>query len=118
MYRSHAGDMGPISLVAGCRQRVALPPLLQLLAQERNWVRTRGSVSRRVVDCVRSPFFSGTVALSIAVDNFAKGCHVWGLPTGSVRWTYVGWRGKRMCHVGQVFPGRVYIDSNRRDSRI
>jgi hypothetical protein len=55
-YRSHAGDMGPVSLVAGHRQRVALPQLLQWLARERNWVCTHGSVSRRVGDCVRSPF--------------------------------------------------------------
>jgi hypothetical protein len=56
MYRSHAGDMGPVSQVAGCRQRVALPPLLQWLARERNWVWTRGSVSRRAGDYVGSPF--------------------------------------------------------------
>jgi hypothetical protein len=34
-------------------------------------------------------FFSGAVALSIAVEDFAKGCHVRGLPTGSVRRVYV-----------------------------
>jgi hypothetical protein len=55
-YRSHVGDMGLVSLVAYCQQRVRLPPLLQWLALERNWVRTHGSVSRRAVDCVRSPF--------------------------------------------------------------
>jgi hypothetical protein len=27
-------------------------------------------------------------------------------------------RGKRTCRVGQVFPCRVYIDLNRRDSQI
>jgi hypothetical protein len=47
-----------------------------------------------------------------------KGCHVRGLPVGSVRQTYVDWRGKHACRVGRVFPCRVYIDSNRRDSRI
>jgi hypothetical protein len=47
-----------------------------------------------------------------------KGCHVWGSPTGSIHWAYVDWCGKRTWHVDQVFPYRVYIDSNRRDSRI
>jgi hypothetical protein len=47
-----------------------------------------------------------------------KGCHVWGPPAGSVRRTYVDLRWKRTCHVGRVFPCRVYIDSNHRDSRI
>jgi hypothetical protein len=110
--------MGPVSLVAGCRQRVALPPLLQWLAQERNWVWTRGSVSRHARDCVGSPFFSRAVALSIAVEDFVKGCHVRGMPIRSVRRAYVDWCEKRTCRIGQVFPCRVYIDSNRRDSRI
>jgi hypothetical protein len=55
-YRLHVGVMGLVSLVAWCQQWVPLPPLLQWLAQERNWVRTRGSVSRRAVDCVENPF--------------------------------------------------------------
>jgi hypothetical protein len=66
----------------------------------------------------REPFFLGAVSLSIVVDDFTKGCHIWGLPVGSVRQAYVDWRGKRTYRVGQVFPCRVYIDSNRRDSRI
>jgi hypothetical protein len=56
MYRSHAGDVGPVILVPWRQHRVALPPLLQWLVQERNWVRTRRSVNRRAVDCVGSPF--------------------------------------------------------------
>jgi hypothetical protein len=48
--------MGPVSLVI-CRQlRVALPPLLQWLAQEKNCVRTYGLVSHRAVDCAESHF--------------------------------------------------------------
>jgi hypothetical protein len=66
----------------------------------------------------QEPFFSGAVALSIVVDDFTKGYHVRGLPVGSVRWVYVDWHGKHTCHVGQVFPYRVFIDSNRHDSRI
>jgi hypothetical protein len=48
--------MGPVSLVGYRQQRVALSPLLQWLARERNWVQTRRSVNRRTVDCVRSSF--------------------------------------------------------------
>jgi hypothetical protein len=62
-YRSHAGDMGPVSLVVGCRHRVILPPLLQWLARERKWIRTRVSISRCVVDYVRSPFFKSSVSI-------------------------------------------------------
>jgi hypothetical protein len=47
-----------------------------------------------------------------------KDCHVRGPPTENVCRAYVDWRGKRTWRVGQVFPCRVYIDSNRRDSRI
>jgi hypothetical protein len=55
-YRSHTGVMGPISLVVCRQQRVTLPPLLQWLDQERNWVWTHGSDGRCAVDCVASPF--------------------------------------------------------------
>jgi hypothetical protein len=48
--------MGPVSLVVYHQQSVPLPPLLQWLAWERNWVRTRGLVNRRAVDYVGSPF--------------------------------------------------------------
>jgi hypothetical protein len=40
----------------------------------------------------QEPFFSGAVALSIAVDDFVKGCHVRGPPVGSVCWAYMDWR--------------------------
>jgi hypothetical protein len=48
--------MGLVRLVVCRQQRVTLPPLLQWLARERNWVRIDGSVTRRAMDCVRSPF--------------------------------------------------------------
>jgi hypothetical protein len=48
--------IGPVSLVVGHRQELGLSLLLHWLAQERNWVRTHGSVSRRAVDGVGSPF--------------------------------------------------------------
>jgi hypothetical protein len=66
----------------------------------------------------RELFFSGAVDLFKSVGDCAKGCQVRGLPVGSVRRVYMAWRWKRMCHVDRVFPCRVYIDSNCRDSRI
>jgi hypothetical protein len=47
-----------------------------------------------------------------------KSCHVRGPPTGSIRRAYVDWHEKRTYYVCWVFPCRVYIDSNRRDSQI
>jgi hypothetical protein len=55
-YRLHAGDMGPVSLVVYHQQKLGLSLLLHWLVWERNWVRTHGSVSRRAVDYVESPF--------------------------------------------------------------
>jgi hypothetical protein len=37
----------------------------------------------------REPFLLEAVALSIAVDDFTKGCHIRGLPTESVHRAYV-----------------------------
>jgi hypothetical protein len=59
-YRSHAGDMSPVSLVAYHRQKLDLNLLLHWLAWERNWVQTRRSVSRRAMDCVGSPFLGSS----------------------------------------------------------
>jgi hypothetical protein len=47
-----------------------------------------------------------------------KGYHIRGPPTGSVCRAYVDWHGKRTYRVGQVFPCRVYINSNRHDSQM
>jgi hypothetical protein len=66
----------------------------------------------------REPFFSGAVGSVQIYRRLAKGCHIQGPSVGSVRRAYVDWRGKRTCRVGRVFPCRVYIDSNRRDSWI
>jgi hypothetical protein len=96
---------------------VWLSPLLHWLARERNWVRTRGSVSRRAGDCVGSPFLGSSDSVQLC-RRLVEGCHVRGPPAGSVRWAYVDWCGKRTYRVGRVFPCRVYIDSNHCDSRI
>jgi hypothetical protein len=41
-----------------------------------------------------------------------------GTAAKSVCQVCVDWSGKRTWRVGQVFPCRVYIDSNHRDSQI
>jgi hypothetical protein len=38
----------------------------------------------------REPFFSGAVGYVQICQRLAKGCHVWGLPAGSVRVVLVG----------------------------
>jgi hypothetical protein len=45
MYQSHASNMGPISLVACCRQMFGLSTLLKWLSWERNWGRSHGPLS-------------------------------------------------------------------------
>jgi hypothetical protein len=54
-YRSHASDMGLVSLVTGCQQKLVFSPLPHWLLWERSWVRTHESDGRRAVDCVESP---------------------------------------------------------------
>jgi hypothetical protein len=110
--------VGPVSLVAGCQQMLGFDPTASLVGSGEKlgmdpWI-------DQPVCCglCREPFFSGAVALLNSVGDSAKGCHVRGLPTGSIPGVYVDWRGKRTCRVGQVFPCRVYIDLNHRDSRI
>jgi hypothetical protein len=97
------GDFTPTASMAGTGEKLGMDPRI---GQPARW------------GLCREPFFSGAGALSIAVEDFTKGCHIRGPLAGSVRRAYVDWSGKRMCRVGRVSPSRVYIDSNRRDSRI
>jgi hypothetical protein len=70
-YRSYAGDMGPVSLVA-CRQHVlGLSALLQWLCWERNWGRSRGPLSR-AKRWSREHFCSAAVHPSNPVDDPRK----------------------------------------------
>jgi hypothetical protein len=83
-YRSHAGDMSSVSLVASCRQRVALPLTASLA----------GSGEKLGIDpqigqpaywgLCRESLFSGAVTLSIVVNDFVKCCQVRASPAGSV----------------------------------
>jgi hypothetical protein len=93
--------MCPVNLVVGHRQELGLCPLLHWLAQERSWVQTRGSVGRRAVDYVGSPFsreqwdLSKSVSASRKVATYgdhpqeAYAGHTW-TGVGSVRFVLVG----------------------------
>jgi hypothetical protein len=106
-YQSHAGDIGPVSLVA-CHQ--------QKLGREARY----GPVGRSTgVLWIMSGalLLGGSESVQICWW-LVKGYHIRGPPAGSVRRAYMDWRRKRTCCVGRIFPYRVYIDSNHRDSRI
>jgi hypothetical protein len=64
--------MGLVNVVVGHRQELGLRPLLQWLVRERSWVRTHGSVSRRAVDCIGSPFSREQWDLSKSVGASRK----------------------------------------------
>jgi hypothetical protein len=64
--------MGLVNLVVGHRQELGLRPLFHWLVRERSWIRTRGSVSQRAVDCVGSPFSREQWDLSKSVGASRK----------------------------------------------
>jgi hypothetical protein len=66
----------------------------------------------------RDPFSLGAVGSIELCWVSVKGCHKQGPPIGCVLVVYVDWHEKRTCRVYQIFPYRVYLDLNRRDSRI
>jgi hypothetical protein len=80
-------------------------------------MRTRGSVSWRAMDSVGSPFYQEQgLCPTLLVTHEGLLCidhvrYAWS-------WTICGLNMKSVWCVGRVFPCRVYIDSNRRDSRI
>jgi hypothetical protein len=116
-YRSHAGVYGLSKPSSRLLIDVWLSPLLYWLARERNWVRTRRSVSRHAVNCVGSSFsqeqwlcptLSVTCEGLLCIDHMR---YIWS-------WTIRGLSMENMCRVGQVSPCRVYTDLNHRDSRM
>jgi hypothetical protein len=116
-YRSHAGDMVPVNLVAYHQQ------VFDFLHCFIGWLRREtgyGLVDRSagMLWIVSGALFLGSSDSAQLCRWLMKGCHVWGPPAGSVHRMYTHWHGKHMCHVGRVFPYRVYIDSKRCDSRI
>jgi hypothetical protein len=46
--------------------------------------------------------FSVAVALLNSIDDYSIGCHIRGLPVGSIRVAYVEWHRKCTCHVHEI----------------
>jgi hypothetical protein len=102
-YRSHVGDMRPVRLVACCwRMFGFLHCFIGWLGRETGYRPTDRSTG--VLWIVSGALFLRSSDSVQLCRWLVKGCHVWGLPAGSVRWAYVDWRGKRTCHISQVFP--------------
>jgi hypothetical protein len=118
MYRSHADVYGPSKRSSLSSTDGSFTPTASMAALGEKLSTDPRIGQSTCCGMCREPFFSGAVALSIAIADFAKSCHVRGLPVGSIRGAYMDWRGKHTCHVDRVFPCRVYIDSNCRNSRI
>jgi hypothetical protein len=87
--------------------------LLQWLCWERNWSGSRGPLSCAERWIQEHFFLRAVVSIQLCWVSI-KGCHIWGLPAGSVRG--LAWEAYVLCVSG--FPYRVYIDSNYRDSQI
>jgi hypothetical protein len=103
-YRLHVGVMGPVSLVAGYQQK---------LLWERSWVQT--TVKLWIVSWALLLVGSGSVQICwrlherlLCIDHVR---YVWSMVIRGLSMRSV-WR------VGRVFPYRVYINSNCRDSQI
>jgi hypothetical protein len=116
-YLSHVGVYGPSKPSSQLSTEGWLSPLFHWLLLERSWVWTHESVSRHIVDCVRSPPSWGSGSIQICWQLYEKLLYV-----DHVR--YVWSRAIRrpsvesVWRVGRIFPCRVYIDSNRRDSQL
>jgi hypothetical protein len=109
--------MGPVSLIACCRQIFGfLHCFIGWLERETRYRPTDWSVG--VLWIVSGALFLGSSDSVQLCRRLMKGCHIRGLPVGSIRQAYMDWHGNHMCRVDRVFPYKVYIDSNRRDSRI
>jgi hypothetical protein len=116
-YRSHAGDMGPVSLVVGCQHELDFSPLLfDCCEREAGYgPMDRMAVVLWIVSGALLLGCSGSVQIYwrlyerlLYVDRMR---YVWS-------WTIHRLSVKSMGRVGLAFPCMVYIDSNHRDSRI
>jgi hypothetical protein len=116
-YRSHAGDMGLVSLVAGYQQKLVFCPLLHWLLWERSWVRTHRPVNWHAVDWIGSPTSWEEWICSNLLMTTWKVVMRW-LREKRMVWDHT-WTECGMCVACWLgFPCRLYIDSNHRDSRI
>jgi hypothetical protein len=102
-YRSHVGDMGPVSLVACCQQMFSFRHCFIGWLRRETWYRPPDRLAS-----VLCPTQLTTHERLVYVNH--------------VR--YIWFRARRgpsvegMSCVGRVFPYKVYINSNCRDSRI
>jgi hypothetical protein len=76
MYRSHVGDMGPVSLVVSCPQELTFPHCSLAVVGEKLGMDPRIGWPSCCGLC-REPFFSGAVDLFKSVDDCMKGCYMW-----------------------------------------
>jgi hypothetical protein len=94
-YRSHAGVMGPVSLVASCQSKLAFSQLPHWLLWERSWVWTRRSDGHRVVDCSQTEQGKTQPTRHTlptkSVDDFMKGCYALTTWDTYGRWPYADW---------------------------
>jgi hypothetical protein len=116
IYRSHVGDMGLVSLVASCQQKVSFAPTISLVGSGEKLDTDPRIGQPSWCGLCQEPFFSGAVDLLNSVDDYAKGCYA------LTMWdTYgLGPYADRAWDAYGVFVWfcRVYIDSNLHDSRI
>jgi hypothetical protein len=75
-YRSHARNMGPISLVVGRQQKIGFAPTtsIAILGEKLGTDPRIGQPACWGLS--REPFFSRAVALLNSIDDYAKGCYV------------------------------------------
>jgi hypothetical protein len=76
-YRSHAGDMGPVSLVVGCQQKFNVSPTAPLVVVGENLGTDPRIGWPTYCRLYREPFFSGAIDLLKYVDDCMKGCYMW-----------------------------------------
>jgi hypothetical protein len=116
-YRSHVGDICPVSLVACCWYMFGfLHYFIGCLRKETEYGPEDRSAG--VLWIMSGVLFLRSSDFVQLCWSLVKGYLLWGPPARSVRQVYVDWRAKRTCRVGRVFFCRVYIDSNHSDSRI
>jgi hypothetical protein len=75
MYRSYAGDMGPVSLVAGRQQKVGFAPTTSLVGSGEKLDMDPWISQPLCCELCRELFFSGAVTLLNSVDDYTKGCY-------------------------------------------
>jgi hypothetical protein len=74
-YRSHAGDMGPVSLVAGHQQKNGFAPTTSMTVLGEKLGMDPWIGHPACCGLYREPFFSGAVAQLNSVDVYTKNCY-------------------------------------------